>query len=155
MKNKMYSSFVFCLLCVVIVFVFLYLGLFVISALNDATLIDKELDLTYIDDENPSRVRTSINSCNIATVTVEDFSKHIKGLFTGSIEGHDNIVVNVYLSEKELSKLDIGDVVIVRGNIKYYPSNSKYYDHYIVIGDAISIFPISFDAKLVEIVQQE
>lgn len=123
--------------------------------LNNGVLIRKDLDLTYINSENPSRRRLSINSCNTAIVTVTGFSEHIHGELSAKIEGYPDIMVVVYLKEKQLAQVDIGDTIVVQGNIKYYTMNSLYYNHYIVIGDAISVFPFTFDAGLVEILSKE
>lgn len=97
--------------------------------LNNGVLIRKDLDLTYINSENPSRRRLSINSCNTAIVTVTGFSEHIHGELSAKIEGYSDIMVVVYLKEKQLAQVDIGDT--------------------------ISVFPFTFDAGLVEILSKE
>lgn len=97
--------------------------------LNNGVLIRKDLDLTYINSENPSRRRISINSCNAAIVTVTGFSEHIHGELSAKIEGYSDIMVVVYLKEKQLAQVDIGDT--------------------------ISVFPFTFDAGLVEILSKE
>ena len=123
--------------------------------LNNGVLIRKDLDLTYINSENPSRRKLSINSCNTATVTVTGFNEYIHGELYAKIEEYPDIMIVVYLKEKQLAQVDIGDTIVVRGNIKYYTMNSSHYNHYIVIGDAISVFPFTFDAGLVEILSKE
>lgn len=140
-----------CMICISLIALLIGLR----YCLNNGVLIRKDLDLTYINSENPSRRRLSINPCNTATVTVTGFSEHIHGELSAKIEGYPDIMVVVYLKEKQLAQVDIGDTIVVQGNIKYYTMNSLYYNHYIVIGDAISVFPFTFDAGLVEILSKE
>lgn len=117
---------------------------------HGGTIIDRPIDLSCLDDPNPARVEAAIEKATSATVIV----KQIKGNHDAytvicNFPERPDITCHVYLKRRDIMKIDVGDEITVRGNIKHY--NKDLTTPYIVIGDAISVEPYTFDAALIKV----
>lgn len=136
-----------CLKLLIIAFALISITALWSRILHDAGVIPgKSVDLALLEEENPAYKSIEIEKATdiTGTVTAINGYNHFYNVKI-KCDGYPNLVVMAYLSEKDTAKLHIGDQVVLRGKIKYYD------DDYIVIGDAITVFPISFPAKIVSI----
>ncbi len=125
---------------------------FTVYCSNGGRLTEKSIDLSLLEDVNPVRRELNIEACTTATITVVSLDDFAWAGVIAEFEEAPDVSVNVYLSSKDISKIDVGDVIIVKGRINYMSlDNDTRFNHAIVIGSAISVPPYSFDAKLVDI----
>lgn len=124
--------------------------------LGAGTLAAKPLNLGVLDDANPARRELGVKAATLADVTVEsiDDYKTFGVLVSFDDCPYPDVRGRVWLSGKDIARIDPGDRITVRGQFKYY----EYYNSFtfetrkeIVIGNAISVFPYTFDARLVSI----
>lgn len=106
------------------------------------------LDTSAFDEPNPAARERRIERATTATVVVTDvWGQNDAYTVTAALPDRTDVLCDVYLPSRDVAKLNVGDEIQVRGNIKYYGSNR----HYVVIGDAISVPPLTFDATLLSI----
>lgn len=143
------------------VIIYIILGMLVFTGIaycsNNGELISVWIDLSVLEDENPVRRELNIEKANTAEVIVTEIKWDNLDPSTVYVkfEEYPEIFVILYLSKKDTSRIDVGDIVTVKGNIKYYESNSSLWNHHIVIGDAIAVEPYTFPAKLISISKLE
>lgn len=116
---------------------------------NAGRLTRKAIDLNVLNSDNPISREREIESCAVATVSVLGFDDYAIAGVTVGFEDKPDIRASVFLSDADAAKLNIGDIIIVKGRINYMESNSGM--KYIVIGSAIAVPPYSFNAKLIDI----
>lgn len=125
---------------------------FAVYCSNGGRLSEKPFDHSLLDDINPVRRKLNIEACTTATVTVVSLDDFAWAGVIAEFDGFSNTHVHIYLSNKDAAKIDAGDVITVKGRIKYMSvDNDIQFQHIITIGDAIATPPYSFCAKLVGI----
>lgn len=139
--------FLVCLVAVIIVGV--------VYSISVGAFAPKEIDLRCLEDDNPVRREINVESYNTATVVVAHFDKYNKHYVHVIFEEAPNIIASVYLSEHDIAKLNIGNIITVRGHVNYTNLDSgredDVYKHRISIGNSIDAFPMFSYATLVSI----
>lgn len=120
--------------------------------LNAGRLGNRPLDLAYLDISNPAEREREIERASVDTAIVKD----LRGYKSLGVEigfpNHPDVHGTAYLRSQDVAKLSVGDVIVLKGSIKYYDAR---FGPAIVIGDAIGVPPMSFDAKIIEILRKE
>ena len=113
---------------------------------NAGTWYAKQLDVSCLDDDNTTRIRKSVESSTVATVTV----KNVNGTLGVTVEFDErpDVRAHVYLDDDDIIKLDNGDQITVRGKIKYVNNNDS---PLVIIGEPMSVPLFIHKAKLVSI----
>ena len=132
------------------------LAVFAVTALryinNAGTLKTVRLDTSELMTENQARTKIAAKKATIATAIVTEINDYalrgVKVRFDGVPE---NILTGtVWLKEKDVAKINVGDTITVRGRMKYVSISNQIY-----IGDSWPIPPLTFKAKLLEINNQK
>lgn len=120
---------------------------------NEAgVLIDKPLDVSVIDEANIAKREIAITNATSATVIVTNIDKYKYHGITAVLVGYPEVDVAIHLSQKDVSKIDPGDTITVRGKFYYeYDASDNEHPHSIMIGDYSQYRPWSFYAKIVNI----
>lgn len=135
---------------IVICLVLIIAAILTVRAAGAGTFFEKPLDLTVLTDTNPARRELQIEKTNTATVIVKDISRYKTLGVSVEFEANPEVKAALWLSDKDVACIDPGDRITVRGHIKYY-ENGFTGAPAITIGDAISIFPCTFKARLINI----
>ena len=136
-------------------------GLAVTYCANAGTLVEKPLDLDRIYDDNLAKAKTYVSGCNTVTVRIEDVNSYKTGVRVSFPDSDDpDLCGTLYVSESDAARLSDGDIIKVRGEMRYSRKTGSIWDsdtctHYVSIGDPVAMPPCSFDAKVMEFVERE
>lgn len=108
---------------------------------------NKPIDLSCLGDSNRVRVKQNVERSNTVTGVVIGFNDYMDDTIYLELEGYPDVSCWAYLTLSDVAKLDIGDTVTIRGRV-WYRGHKEFS---IVIGDAISVWPLSFSARVTNI----
>lgn len=106
-------------IAVICIFITATISLVTLYALKGGRWKANELDLTVLDDTNPVRRKARIEQATILTAKISDFDNRDENAVHLEITDYPNVVCTAYLCKKDICKLNIGDIVTLRGRTKY------------------------------------
>lgn len=112
------------------------IGAIILNIILNRYLPPKYVDLSVTNDTNIFRIAEAIEKCNGLKGTVKDITKTHLVL---SDDKYPDILLVGYLSDSDMAKLDIGDTVYLKGDVRYIGETNEYefYKHSVFIGNAI------------------
>lgn len=121
------------------------IGAIILNIILNRYIPPKYVDLSVTNDTNMFRIAEEIEKCNGIKGTVYSISKTHLTIYD---EEYPDILLIAYLSDSNMAKLDIGDTVYLKGEIKYKNYDDDFYKHAVFIGNSITFPFISSHAKI-------
>ena len=95
---------------------------------------EKLLKYSYFEDENIIRRENTIEKCNTVSGTITKIGKFVTGYIEIKNDELKKVSITAWLKDKDIEKLDVGDYVTIRGDIRYTTPTSEFWPHFISVG---------------------